>query len=933
MNRLVEEIIKPILEADSKITKVVGIFGGRFQPFGPHHKKVYEWLSKQFDDAYITTSNIKKLPRHPMNFKEKVRHMTKMGIPKSKIIQEKTPFVAKRLEKKFNSKPTAFVYIFGKKDTGRLGGGKYFQDYKKNKNNLKGFEEHGYYLVAPHMSVSAGGLEVSGTGMRNLLGSDKYDDNERKKLFKKMFGYFNDGIYQMMTNKFKKIFEAELEFEPKSMYYVPSRRKKLKKKWDDGKDMELLKGWIEEDWFKKGSKKDRELKLKISKLYSKAFKMMPGSPNQKKIQKEIEKLRNQLSEGVDLPIEIGDTIRMGRFKNKKVVVKSLEWNEKGDLLINGRPALKFRVEPKPNIFDEFLIYTDMNKLIKEATTVALSGLQAVDSGPNMFMKGIGGYTGRNKEQAEKLGWEVIDYILDVDVKDVPPLKDEFTNDRNPVSFFPAGIGTGITANNPENLTGAKAYNKWVKVIKSIATSVGFELLQFLEPDEKESAIDDSSDTIKQQKEEEKEQDKEIKDVKVEESFSKEWWKENLLTEGGAYGHMAHPFDDKDLTFGDLKQIIENGLGGQLSREDNVTEKLDGQNIMISWKDGKLIAARNKGHIKNGGKTALDTKGIISKFKGRGDIADAFSFAMKDLERALKSLSQKQKDKIFNNGHNFMNLEVMWPKSSNVINYDKAELVFHGALIYDDKANVKGEVKGSGRILAGMIQQRNQNIQKKYKIGKPVFLTVPKHQDFGKMKSKFLGKLNKLQSKFGLSDNDTLGLYHQKWWEQFITKQLKKISPKVLEGLVKRWAFFDKSYKIPQIKQDLKDEPIFLEWVLKTDKENHAKIVKENMKPFEELFFGVGAEILKNVKGFMAANPTKAVQGIRKKLDKAISNVRSGGDLKKLNTLRLQLDKLNAIGGTKAIVPSEGIVFKYKGKTYKFTGAFAPINQITGLISF
>ena len=75
--------------------------------------------------------------------------------------------------------------------------------------------------------------------------------------------------------------------------------------------------------------------------------------------------------------------------------------------------------------------------------------------------------------------------------------------------------------------------------------------------------------------------------------------------------------------------------------------------------------------------------------------------------------------------------------------------------------------------------------------------------FGKMKSKFLGRLSKLQSKFGLSDNDTLGLYHQKWWEQYILKQLKKISPKVLEGLVKRWAFFDKSYKIPDIKKDLK----------------------------------------------------------------------------------------------------------------------------------
>ena len=69
------------------------------------------------------------------------------------------------------------------------------------------------------------------------------------------------------------------------------------------------------------------------------------------------------------------------------------------------------------------------------------------------------------------------------------------------------------------------------------------------------------------------------------------------------------------------------------------------------------------------------------------------------------------------------------------------------------------------------------------------------------------------------------------------------------------------------------------------------------------------------------------------LDNAISDVRSGGDLKKLNTLKLQLDKLNSIGGLDSIVPSEGIVFKYNGKTYKFTGAFAPINQITGLMTF
>ena len=40
-----------------------------------------------------------------------------------------------------------------------------------------------------------------------------------------------------------------------------------------------------------------------------------------------------------------------------------------------------------------------------------------------------------------------------------------------------------------------------------------------------------------------------------------------------------------------------------------------------------------------------------------------------------------------------------------------------------------------------------------------------------------------------------------------------------------------------------------------------------------------------------------------------------------------------MGGFSTIVPTEGLVFVYKGNTYKLTGAFAPINQITGMIYF
>ena len=56
------------------------------------------------------------------------------------------------------------------------------------------------------------------------------------------------------------------------------------------------------------------------------------------------KLKEILSEAISLPIEIGDTVLMGKFKNKKVVVKDISWNEKGDLLINGKSALRIRLQ-------------------------------------------------------------------------------------------------------------------------------------------------------------------------------------------------------------------------------------------------------------------------------------------------------------------------------------------------------------------------------------------------------------------------------------------------------------------------------------------------------------------------------------------------------------------------------------------------------------
>jgi hypothetical protein len=51
-------------------------------------------------------------------------------------------------------------------------------------------------------------------------------------------------------------------------------------------------------------------------------------------------------EDITLPIEVGDVILGGKFKNKKITVKKIGKNDKGDITINGKPLLRFRIIKK-----------------------------------------------------------------------------------------------------------------------------------------------------------------------------------------------------------------------------------------------------------------------------------------------------------------------------------------------------------------------------------------------------------------------------------------------------------------------------------------------------------------------------------------------------------------------------------------------------------
>jgi len=406
----------------------------------------------------------------------------------------------------------------------------------------------------------------------------------------------------------------------------------------------------------------------------------------------------------------------------------------------------------------------------------------------------------------------------------------------------------------------------------------------------------------------------------------------VLTEGGAAGHMAHPWDDHGLTFSDVKEIISRALEGRLDIEQAVTEKTDGQNIQVTWKNGQIGFARNKGTVIN----PMSVQEIQDKFGGRGPISDAFGNAAEDLAEAFSRVPQDKLNQIFKNGRVFANMEIIYPATKNVISYEVAVLQFHNLIEYDEQGNqVETDLTG-GATLQGIIQDANAHLQKTFSFIPPQRIKIGKISDFEDQQAAFFNEVAQLQNRYGLKDTDRLTEYHRAWWSDVIKTQADKmaydIPENILNTLIYRWAFFDKSESITTLKKQITN-PEFLNWVQEFDKNEFKRYYKQNMEPFETLFLRLGAVALKNAENFLAANPSKTVQTIKQEMAELIRELQNNPNPQTVAKLELELKRIERLGGFDAIVPSEGVVFTYGGNTYKLTGAFAPVNQILGVLKY
>ena len=1108
MSQLSDFLAEQILMEESKIKKTVVVYVGRFQPMHKGHFKTFQHLQKKFGkkDVYIGTSNKTEKGRSPFNFKEKVKIMTTMfGIPKSKIVQVKNPYNPQEVLKRFNKETTAFVTVVGQKDASRLTH-KYFQKY--DGNPTEGYEDRGYLYIAPMQGGSISGTEVrQGLSMGSDDQKEKFfKDRAYGKFNKTIFQMVTDKLSEGLFVPKEIIEEYMMEISTGGLggqdvddgpnFFIPNyktfrkvaadRAAKLgytivnmigDEKFEDyyehpeypdgpqtavsyfpagvigtmtpNNQIDIYSSDAYSNWYKHVTRKAAMIGYDVIKKLDVNKDDKDQSTDDAKGAKDLEQeFEASLTEMIKLPVKVGDTILMGRFKNKKVVVKSIGKDEHGMPTINGKKVVTFRLM-KEGFKAELEESCDrpMKGETEQQFRTRCFGINPLAQPPKGLMR-----VGEDLEERSKGKLRPADLLRRKAAmagkraqiarrrartmkrrKPLAKLKkiaykkaylqvyDEFMKDLFPgmkkkdlsiqqakivhknvlrkkkrvqkrarFRFLPAlrakeadkfdgkeaariprkkgqhrnssSHSDLYTDENPKGtIKGLKFATvddakKSVSKIKSSGKSHAHKIQAAVAMEQRAKEMGKKSQAavyrayINKMKKKTKAKnetlgypskedmkkinqrlDNQRKNTDSNKEYQYHTIKENineskLLMEGGAYGHMNHPFDsDVNLTFGQLKDIVNRALDGTL---ENTREKTDGQALAISWRDNRLVAARNKGHLKNKGENALDIKGVSDKFQGRGGLSDAYNFAMRDLSKAISSLSEKQREKVFKGGACFMNLEVIYPTSVNVVPYGQALLVFHGTMEYNEEGVAIGENQGAARVLAGMIKQVNQNVQSSYTIEGPPVVKLPKSQDLSKKKSVYSGKIKRLQKKYNLKDTDGVAEYHQAFWENYVDKK----SPTTLDnktkmGLVKRWAFFDKKFRLDS--KNISDSKT-LDWAKKTDKEKHSKIAKDNIRPFEDIFLGLGAEVLQFVSSALTVNPDSAIRDMKKRLDKTIKDVRKSGDVKKIQKLKLELQRLNSIGGAKKIVPNEGIVFTYNGKTFKLTGTFAPLNQILGI---
>lgn len=350
--------------------------------------------------------------------------------------------------------------------------------------------------------------------------------------------------------------------------------------------------------------------------------------------------------------------------------------------------------------------------------------------------------------------------------------------------------------------------------------------------------------------------------------------------GGLSGHMMHPHDNYKLTIEQFVGLLSQAMRGKLA----MSEKLDGFNIHYLKFDGKLKLARNGQDLIEGGFNYDDIDDRFSNDRVREVFRQGYKLIY------AKTKWEKLPD--FKDTGVTVNAEIIVKGITNIMLYGESAIVPHNIyrwMLDGDKYKV---VDIRDTILP-----------------KPQFSYAP--MTVADVDEVLEALCRQEFNQLGLTMGDTLlDYYHARYavvmmvqFPEYVTR-----CPKVLEVLFNRFFGIDKTnLRIIRKMTNMDIQPL-----LDAEK-NIMKVIKE---PLDHWVLSIGTTMIERARGINAdaGKQYRAAAYLEEELSKSITNP--------------EFTRRWGYCGNK-IFGMEGIVVKYMGDLYKFTGPFAPINQLLG----
>ena len=394
----------------------------------------------------------------------------------------------------------------------------------------------------------------------------------------------------------------------------------------------------------------------------------------------------------------------------------------------------------------------------------------------------------------------------------------------------------------------------------------------------------------------------------------------MIVEGGAGGHMSHPFDYDELTGDDLIELVEDLFGGKIT---DIKEKLDGTNIHATMNNnGQVVFIRNKSNLNSelGGMSIQD---MADKWADKPSVQNTFLTA----GRIITEIFTKLGKKYFNpddETRKVINCECIIAGKTNVMPYASDRVAFHGYKIYkkngntwEETENVEGHVEDIYKAAEGIDAAKPR-----------MNLVIKSVEEANKFAKVFKGKLEKLFKDEKLGTNVSLETWKRVRFEKIMPEWLNNGGKDVVTAVYNRWFNDDKSFKAAELKK------IYTDNYKDVVSDKFAKpFVKQVMEPIDDLFLEIGNQFIKLCNGFTNDDAyASVVDTLTKDIEDVCNNIEKNGSEEVKQQLEFQLTRLRKLGDN-AINHAEGVVFTYKGRLMKATGSFAAINQILGTIKF